>query len=74
MSLLVTYFVYSGVYVSIPISQFPPPPLKLKKSEYMYNHKNLSKLWEIVEDGGVWRAIIHGVTKIQAYLMTEQQQ
>ena len=32
----------------------------------MYNHKNLSKLWEIVEDRGVWRAIIHGVTKIQA--------
>ena len=24
--------------------------------------KNLSKLWETVEDIGVWRAAVHGVT------------
>ena len=24
---------------------------------------NLSKLWEIVEDRGAWRAAVHGVTK-----------
>ena len=24
---------------------------------------NLSKLWEMVEDKGVWHAAIHGVTK-----------
>ena len=24
---------------------------------------NLSKLWEIVEDRGVWRAVVHGVTE-----------
>ena len=24
---------------------------------------NLSKLWEIVEDGGAWGAAAHGVTK-----------
>ena len=26
---------------------------------------NLSKLWEIVEDKGAWRAVVHGVTKSQ---------
>ena len=26
---------------------------------------NLSKLWEIMEDRGAWRATIHGVTKSQ---------
>ena len=26
---------------------------------------NLSKLWEIVEDRGAWRAAVHGVTKNQ---------
>ena len=26
---------------------------------------NLSKLWEIVEDRGAWRAAVHGVTKRQ---------
>jgi len=26
---------------------------------------NLSKLWEILEDSGAWRAGIHGVTKSQ---------
>ena len=25
----------------------------------------LSKLWEIVEDRGVWHAAVHGVTKSQ---------
>ena len=29
---------------------------------------NLSKLWEIVEDGGAWRRAVHGVTKSQAQL------
>jgi len=24
---------------------------------------NLIKLWEIVEDRGVWHAVVHGVTK-----------
>ena len=24
---------------------------------------NLSKLWELVEDRGAWRAAVHGVTK-----------
>ena len=24
---------------------------------------NLSKLWEIVEDGGAWSAAVHGVTE-----------
>ena len=24
---------------------------------------NLNKLWEIVKDGGVWIAAVHGVTK-----------
>ena len=26
---------------------------------------NLSKLWEIMEDRGAWRVIIHGVAKSQ---------
>ena len=26
-------------------------------------HMNLSKLWEIVEDRGAWRAIVHGFAK-----------
>ena len=25
----------------------------------------LSKLWEIAKDGGVWDAVVHGVTKSQ---------
>jgi len=29
---------------------------------------NLSKLWEIVEDRGAWRAAVHGVTKSQTGL------
>ena len=28
----------------------------------------LSKLWETVKDGGVWRAVVHGVTKSQTRL------
>ena len=27
---------------------------------------NLSKLWDIVEDGGAWSAVVHGVAKSQA--------
>ena len=34
---------------------------------------NLSKLWEIVEDGGAWRAAVHEVAKSHD-LVTEQQQ
>ena len=34
---------------------------------------NLSKLWEIVEDRGDWRAVVHGVTGLNN-LETEQQQ
>ena len=29
---------------------------------------NLSKLWEIVEDGDAWHAVLHGVTKSQTRL------
>ena len=29
---------------------------------------NLSKLWEIVEDRGAWRAIVHGVAKTKTQL------
>ena len=29
---------------------------------------NLSKLWEIVEDRGAWRASVHGVAKSQTQL------
>ena len=35
---------------------------------------NLSKLWDIVEDRGAWRAAIYGVTKSGTCLVTEQQQ
>ena len=35
---------------------------------------NLSKLWEIVEDRGAWRAAIYGVTKSGTWLVTEQHQ
>ena len=35
---------------------------------------NLSKLWEIVKDRGTWHAAVHGVTKSQTQLTTEQQQ
>ena len=35
---------------------------------------NLSKLQEIVKDREAWYAVVHGVTKIQTYLVTEQQQ
>ena len=30
--------------------------------------KNLSKLWEIVEDRGPWCAVVHGVTRNQTWL------
>ena len=29
---------------------------------------SMSKLWEIVKDGGAWGAAVHGVTKSQAQL------
>ena len=32
---------------------------------------SLSKLQEIVEDRGAWRATVHGITKSQYYLVTE---
>ena len=30
--------------------------------------RDLSKLWETVEDRGAWRATVHGVTKSQIQL------
>ena len=33
---------------------------------------NLSKLWEIVEDREAWHVAVHGVTKSQQDLATEQ--
>jgi len=33
---------------------------------------NLSKLWEIVEDRGIWHAAVHGVTESWTHLATEQ--
>ena len=33
---------------------------------------SLSKLWEIVNDRESWRALVHGVTKSQTWLATEQ--
>ena len=29
---------------------------------------NFSKLWEIVEDRGIWHTAVHGVTKSQTLL------
>ena len=29
---------------------------------------NLSKLWEVMKDGGAWRAVVYEVTKSQARL------
>ena len=34
---------------------------------------NLSKLWEIVEDRGAWRAAVHGLQRAGHNLATEQQ-
>ena len=34
---------------------------------------NLSKLWEIVEDGEAWHAVVHGVERAGHTLVTEQQ-
>ena len=33
---------------------------------------NLSKLWEIVEDRGIWHAAVHGVAESWTHLATEQ--
>ena len=35
---------------------------------------NLSKLWEIVKDGGDWRAAVYGVTRDRHDSVTKQQQ
>ena len=34
--------------------------------------RNLSKLWEIVEDRGAWLATVSGITKVRHNLVTEQ--
>ena len=35
--------------------------------------RNLSKLWEIVEDRGTWPAAVHQVAKSQTQIATEQE-
>ena len=35
---------------------------------------NLGKLWEMVSDREAWHTALHGVTKSQTHLETEQQQ
>ena len=35
---------------------------------------SLSKLWGIVKDREAWHAAVHGVTKSQTQLVTEEQQ
>ena len=35
---------------------------------------NSGKLWEMMRDRKPWRAVVHGVTKSQTQLVTEQQQ
>ena len=32
------------------------------------NNRNLTQLWEAVEDRRAWRALVHGVTKSQTLL------
>ena len=35
---------------------------------------NLGKLWETVEDGEAWRAVVHGSQRVGCGLVTERQQ
>ena len=35
---------------------------------YSYSKRSLSKLWEIVKDREVWRAVVQGVSKSQIQL------
>ena len=45
-------------------------PQRMRRLDSITDSVNryLSKLWEIVEDTGAWRAAVHGVTKNQMWL------
>ena len=45
-----------------------PLPIVSFTLNYLLKDTNLSKLWEIVEDRGAWRATVHGVAEGQTPL------